>query len=329
MMFDLFLKTKNPKLMNRKDFLKAIGGGTLALSLTPNFLFAEHHVLKSDRKLTILHTNDQHSRIEPFDSSYTKNPNQGGFARRATLIQQIRNAESNVLLLDSGDIFQGTPYFNFFGGELEFKLMSMMKYDASTMGNHDFDIGLEGFLKALPNAQFPFICSNYDFKNTILDGKTQPYKIFNKNGIKVGVFGVGIELDGLVGKKSYGETIYHHPVEVAQHYADFLRNDQKCDLVICLSHIGFEYKDDPEKISDTILAQKTHNIDLILGGHTHTFLKEPINFVNKNGKNVLVNQVGWAGLLLGRIDFYFDQNKNIKNIAWNNQVIDSQIKDLV
>ncbi|MBQ0153109.1 MAG: metallophosphoesterase, partial [Chryseobacterium sp.] len=149
--------------MNRKSFLKTVGGGTLAMALAPNLMMAEElntQIFKSSNKLTILHTNDQHSRIEPFDASYTKNPNQGGFARRASLIQQIRSQENNVLLLDSGDIFQGTPYFNFFGGELEFKLMSMMKYDASTMGNHDFDNGLDGFLKALPNAQFPFLCSN-------------------------------------------------------------------------------------------------------------------------------------------------------------------------
>lgn len=314
--------------MNRKSFLKTIGGGSLAMALAPNMMMAEDLGildLKSSNKLTILHTNDQHSRIEPFDASYTKNPNQGGFARRASLVQQIRQQESNVLLLDSGDIFQGTPYFNFFGGELEFKLMSMMKYDASTMGNHDFDNGLEGFSKVLPNAQFPFICSNYDFKNTLLDGKTSAYKIFKKNGIKVGIFGVGIELDGLVGKKQYGETKYNNAVDVAQHYSNFLKNDQKCDLVICLSHIGFEYKNESEKISDTILASKTENIDLILGGHTHTFLPEPQVFKNRQGKNVLVNQVGWAGLLLGRIDFFFDTNKNIKNITWNNQVIDSSI----
>ncbi|WP_068939794.1 bifunctional metallophosphatase/5'-nucleotidase [Chryseobacterium timonianum] len=314
--------------MDRKSFLKAIGGGSLAMALAPNMMMAEELKilnLKSANKLTILHTNDQHSRIEPFDASYTKNPNQGGFARRASLIQQIRNQESNVLLLDSGDIFQGTPYFNFFGGELEFKLMSMMKYDASTMGNHDFDNGLEGFLKVLPNAKFPFICSNYDFKNTILDGKTSPYKIFNKNGIKVGIFGVGIQLDGLVGKKQYAETVYSNPIDVAQHYSNFLKKDQQCDLVICLSHIGYDYKDEPNKVSDKILAASTENIDIILGGHTHTFLPEPQTYTNRQGKNVLVNQVGWAGLLLGRIDFYFDTNKNVQHISWNNQAIDSSI----
>ncbi|MGB4446902.1 MAG: metallophosphatase [Cloacibacterium sp.] len=314
--------------MNRKEFLKTVGGGTLALSLAPNLVFASQKSILDKNaayKLTVLHTNDQHSRIEPFDSSYSRNPNQGGFARRATLIQQIRNQEKNVLLLDAGDIFQGTPYFNFYGGELEFKLMSMMGYDAATMGNHDFDNGLDGFLKALPNAKFPFITSNYDFSNTILDGKTEKYKIFKKDGIKVGLFGVGIELDGLVGKKQYQETKYLNPVEIAQHYADFLRKEKGCDLVICLSHIGNDYRDDADKISDKKLAAQTDNIDLILGGHTHTFLPEPQSFTNKSGKNVLVNQVGWAGLLLGRIDFYFDKNKSLQNISWNNQVIDDRI----
>lgn len=314
--------------MNRKEFLKTVGGGTLALSLAPNLVFASQKSILDKNaayKLTVLHTNDQHSRIEPFDSSYSRNPNQGGFARRATLIQQIRSQEKNVLLLDAGDIFQGTPYFNFYGGELEFKLMSMMGYDAATMGNHDFDNGLDGFLKALPNAKFPFITSNYDFSNTVLDGKTEKYKIFKKDGIKVGLFGVGIELDGLVGKKQYQETKYLNPVEIAQHYADFLRKEKGCDLVICLSHIGYDYRDDADKISDKKLAAQTDNIDLILGGHTHTFLPEPQSFTNKSGKNVLVNQVGWAGLLLGRIDFYFDKNKSLQNISWNNQVIDDSI----
>ncbi len=315
--------------MNRKQFIKTAIGGGISLSLAPNLIFAKDSVaLKNNglKKLTILHTNDQHSRIEPFDSSYTKNPNQGGFARRASLIKNIREQEKNVLLLDCGDIFQGTPYFNMFGGELEFKLMSMMGYDAATMGNHDFDNGLEGFLKALPNAKFPFVTSNYDFKNTILDGKTLDYKIFNKDGIKVGIFGLGVELAGLVGKKQYGETVYNDPVEVAQHYADFLKKDKKCDMVICLSHIGYQYPERKDKICDALLATKTDNIDLILGGHTHTFLPEPQKYTNRAGKSVLVNQVGWAGLLLGRIEFFFDKDKNVQHIAWNTHIIDDKIK---
>lgn len=315
--------------MNRKNFIKTAIGGGLALSLAPNLIFSQGQKSNGLKKITILHTNDQHSRIEPFDASYTRNPNQGGFARRATLVQKIRKEEPNVLLLDCGDIFQGTPYFNMFGGELEFKLMSMMGYDAATMGNHDFDNGLEGFLKALPNAKFPFITSNYDFKNTILEGKTLDYKIFTKQGIKIGVFGLGIELDGLVGKKQYAETKYLDPVEIANHYGKFLKNEKKCDLVVCISHLGYQFRDNPNRICDVNLASKTENIDLILGGHTHTFLPEPQKYTNSAGKSVLVNQVGWAGLLLGKIDFFFDNQKNIQHIAWNTLPIDNQLDSII
>lgn len=311
--------------MNRKEFLRSAGIASLALSVAPGSLMAAGKTqFAQPRKLTILHTNDQHSRIDPFDSTYTKNPNQGGFARRAKLISDIRKVEPNVLLLDSGDVFQGTPYFNMFGGELEFKLMSLMQYDASTMGNHDFDNGLEGFLKVLPNAKFPFITSNYDFSNTILDGKTLPYKIFDKNGIRIGIFGLGIELKGLVGAKQYAETKYLDPVGTAQHYSNFLKNEKKCDLVICLSHLGYKY-DTESLISDVTLAPQTENIDLILGGHTHTFLPEPQAHRNRAGKNILINQVGFAGLLLGRLDFYFDRQNNVQNVSWEQLVIDDKI----
>ena len=309
--------------MNRQQFLKISGAGTAALTLSPGLVFGKNSATAT-KKLTILHTNDQHSRIEPFDSTYQRNPNQGGFARRAALIQKIREQEKNVLLLDSGDIFQGTPYFNIFGGELEFKLMSLMGYDAATMGNHDFDNGLEGFLKMKPHAKFPFITSNYDFSNTILEGKNRKYQVFNKDGIRVGIFGLGINLEGLVGKRQYQETKYLDPVEIAQHYAALLRNEKKCDLVICLSHLGYKY-DSSNQISDVALAAKTEGIDLILGGHTHTFLPEPQNYLNRAGKNVIINQVGWAGLLLGRLDFFFDENRKVNNITWQNQVINEQI----
>lgn len=313
--------------MKRKDFLKIAGAGGMAMAFAPNMLMAESKDMlrtSAPYKLTILHTNDQHSRIEPFDSSGGRNAHQGGFARRATLINRIRATEKNVLLLDSGDIFQGTPYYNLFGGELELKLMNLMGYDASTFGNHEFDNGLEGLDKVLPTAKFPFLTSNYDFKNTILEGRTEPYGIFKKHGIKVGVFGLGIELAGLVGKRQYKETQYLDPVEIAQHYTAFLKNEKKCDFVILLSHLGYKY-DRGGKISDVELAAKTENIDLILGGHTHTFLPEPQQYQNRAGKNILINQVGFAGLLLGRIDFYFDALKNVKHITWNNQVIDDSI----
>jgi 5'-nucleotidase len=260
--------------------------------------------------LTILHTNDVHSYIDPFPANHPKNPNMGGVARRAALIEMIRKENSNVLLLDAGDIFQGTPYFNYYGGELEFKLMSMMKYDAATLGNHDFDNGIDGFYSQLPHASFEFVSANYDFRNTVLDGKVKPYTILHKNGIKVGVFGLGIGLDGLVDKKNYKETVYHEPVSVAQDVVRILKQEKKCDLVICLSHLGYKYKDEPDKICDLKLAGLTQDIDLIIGGHTHTFLDKPTVLKNAIGQDVLVNQVGCYGVNLGRIDFYLDSTTN-------------------
>ena len=267
----------------------------------------------NEKHITILHTNDVHSHIESFDATHPMYPNLGGIAKRASLIEQIRLENPNTLLLDAGDIFQGTPYFNFFGGEVEFKLMSKLGYDACTMGNHDFDNGIAGFDKQLHNANFDFIISNYDFSNTTLDGKTITHKIFTKDGLKIGVFGIGIELAGLVDPLLYKETKYLDPIEITQDATRHLKEEEKCDLIICLSHLGYYYKQNPNKISDLNLAKLTKNIDLIIGGHTHTFLKKPTITRNVLDQNILINQVGKWGLNLGRIDFYFDAEKNISS----------------
>lgn len=301
---------------NRRSFLKKAGAASLLSVIPVGETLAA--ALDTTKKITILHTNDQHSRIEPFETSNDERySNKGGFARRAKLIHQIRQQEKNVMLLDAGDVFQGTPYFNFYKGELEYKLMSQMGYDASTIGNHEFDNGLEGIKSQLPHAKFNLINSNYDFSNTILDGHIKPYEIFVKDGIKIGIFGVGIELQGLVGKDMYKETVYHDPIEIAQDMARMLREEKKCDLVICLSHIGYEFKNEPNKVCDLHLAQKISGIDLIIGGHTHTFLDKPQELLNAKGETVLVNQVGWAGLYLGRIDFYLRNGKVQNHVAYH------------
>lgn len=296
--------------MERREFLQKTATATalagLGLSMSS---FGTKGAFAEVKHLTILHTNDVHSYIDPFPANHPKSPNMGGVARRAALIESIKKENPNVLLLDAGDIFQGTPYFNYYGGELEFKLMSMMQYDLSTMGNHDFDNAIDGFYAQLPNAKFDFVSANYDFKNTVLNGIVKPYKIFNKNGIKIGVFGLGVELDGLVDKRNYKETVYLDPVGISQDMTQILRHEQKCDLVICLSHIGYEYKNEPAKICDLKLASLTKDIDLIIGGHTHTFLDKPTVVKNAEGKEVLINQVGCYGINLGRIDFYFDSDK--------------------
>ena len=293
-------------MSNRRHFIKQSGLGAIGLSLIPQLSFGNN----KDIKLTILHTNDMHSHIHPFTNG--RNKGLGGMAQRAALIKQIRKQEEHVLLLDAGDIFQGTPYFNVYGGELEFKLMSEMKYDAVTLGNHDFDNGLEGLKKQLPHAKFPFLIANYDFSDTILKNTFKPYKVFRKGDLKIGVFGIGIELDGLVPKKLYQNTVYQDPISTANHYANILKQKERCDLVICLSHLGFKYKG--EKISDMTFAGQTRDIDLIIGGHTHTFLKKPVKQLNLDKKEVLINQVGWAGINIGKIDYHFSQNDGLKKV---------------
>lgn len=267
---------------------------------------------KGMTKLVILYTNDQHSRIEPFPINDPKYPDQGGFARRAAVIKQVRAAESNVLVLDAGDIFQGTPYFNLYHGEVEYKLMSMMGYDCTTIGNHDFDLGMENIVKQMPHASFDFVCANYIFKDTPLEGLIKPYKIFYRGGLKIGVFGLGIELKGLVGEKQYGNTKYFNPVMVANDVAKTLKKDEKCDMVICLSHLGYKYED--RKVSDIILGEQTRNIDLIIGAHTHTFLEKPVLRSNLDQQEVHVTQVGWAGIWLGRADIIFSLNTKKNSI---------------
>jgi 5'-nucleotidase len=295
-------------MLNRRTFLKrtALGGGLVLAGGFPLEAFAG----PPETRLTILHTNDVHSRLEPFPMDGSKFQGLGGVAARAALIEKIRKEEEHVLLLDAGDIFQGTPYFNLYKGEPEIKAMSMMGYDAVTMGNHDFDAGVEGFAKQLPHASFPVLTANYDFRETVLEHKTQPYQIFKKGSIKIGVFGLGIQLWGLVPKDAFGKTKYLDPLPVALVVSEQLKKKKGCDLVICLSHLGYQYNSN--KVSDCVLAKETSYIDLIIGGHTHTFLDQPTLIKNKLGKDVIINQVGWAGVRLGKLDFVFDSKKNTK-----------------
>lgn len=303
--------------MKRRTFLKNTAASTTFIGLGGISLSSFSSV--DEKKITILHTNDVHSHIDPFPADHPRNPNMGGAARRASIIEQIRREEKNVLLLDAGDIFQGTPYFNYYGGELEFKIMSMMQYDLATMGNHDFDNGLEGFYAQLPHAKFEFVSANYDFKNTLLDSIVKPYKIFTKDSVKIGIFGLGVELEGLVDKRNYKETIYNNPIEVAKDITKKLKEEEKCDLIICLSHLGFNNKNEPEKPSDVKLAQETKDIDIIIGGHSHTFLDKPVIYKNSVGKNVVINQVGAYGINLGRIDFYLSSDK--KHIGQEKNIV--------
>ncbi|NER13300.1 bifunctional metallophosphatase/5'-nucleotidase [Leptobacterium flavescens] len=294
--------------MNRRNFIRNTAAGTTLLTL--GGLPLSSCSLNSRKHITILHTNDVHSHIDALPPDDPRNPNQGGVSRRATLVEAIRKENPNTLLFDAGDIFQGTPYFNYYGGELEFKLMSMLKYDAATIGNHDFDNGIDGLYAQLPHASFDFLSANYDFSNTVMDTHVKPYKIFTVDGIRIGAFGLGIRLAGLVTQQLYKETRYLDPVETAQDVSRELKEEKQCDLVICLSHLGYSYGN-AQLASDVNLAAQTENIDLIIGGHTHTFMDAPEIHTNRKGEEMLINQVGCYGINLGRIDFYFDKDKNV------------------
>jgi 5'-nucleotidase len=285
--------------MNRRHFLQTAAAGAAGLVLAPKSALA-----LSDRRLVILHTNDTHSRIDPFPEDGGRFAGLGGAARRASLIRDIRRRNPNVLLLDSGDIFQGTPYFNFFGGEIEFKTMSSMRYDIATLGNHDFDNGVDHLADMMPHANFEFVSANYDAEGTPLEPYVRPYTIREVDGLKVGIFGLGIDFAGLVMPTLHDGVSYLDPVIVSRTIVDSLR-EQGCDLVVCLSHLGHRYQRD--QVSDTALAAEVPGIDVILGGHTHTFLDEPEVVTGPNGHSTLINQVGFAGIRLGRIDVTFDR----------------------
>jgi len=305
--------------MYRRQFIKNTmftSGSLLSGGLGLNDLIANTPV----ERLVILHTNDVHSRLDPFPMDGGRNQGLGGVAARASLINSIRSANEQVLLLDAGDIFQGTPYFNIYNGEPEIKAMTAMKYDACTMGNHDFDAGIENFALQMQKASFPCIISNYDFTNTPLEDKTIPYHVMRKGSLKIGLFGLGIKLKGLVPENLSGGTIYLDPIEKANEMAAFLKKEKKCDFIICLSHLGYKYRE-PNQISDVVLASETRNIDLIIGGHTHTFMDEPTVIKDKSGEEVIINQVGWAGIRLGRLDFEFNGIKKKKMIKSHTVVI--------
>jgi 5'-nucleotidase len=298
--------------MNRKEFLHYSIKAAAAIALTPNLLCEAAVAEQASKQLSILHTNDVHSRLDPFPMDGGKYQGLGGIRARANLLQQIRQEpKANILLLDSGDMFQGTPYFNLYKGEAEILAMNKLGYDCGTLGNHDFDAGLDNLLIQLNKANFPIVACNYDFSNTILEDKIAPYTIVKKGGVKIGIIGVGIALQGLVPENLYGATVYKNPVPLVNTYARKLKHSKGCDLVVCLSHLGYAY--DGNKLSDKTLAAETTDVDIILGGHTHTFLDEPTKVKNKNGQDVFINQVGFAGIKLGRLDFDFFQKKNSEN----------------
>lgn len=252
--------------------------------------------------LTILHTNDTHSQIEP------KSNGQGGYARRMGWIAKERKADRNLLLVDAGDFCQGTPYFNFFHGRIELAAMNRMGYDAATLGNHEFDNGLDTLAKVLKTAKFPIVCANYDFKGTALEGIVKPYTIVRKGGLKIGIFGLGCDPKGIISDKNFEPAKYIAPYTIAQETTDLLRA-KGCDLVVCLSHMG-TYGKTSGDYSDVGLAEATRGIDVIIGGHTHQ-LYDHLRIVNLDGDSIPLCQMGKSGIYLGKIVLDLD-SKNTK-----------------
>lgn len=248
----------------------------------------------AQKKIVILHTNDTHSRIEPMPANDKYNANIGGVVRRESYLNQVRSENKNVLVFDSGDFLQGTPYFNLFKGKVEIEAMNLMKYDAVTLGNHEFDYGLDVLKDVVKQSKVPFITTNYDFTNTPLAGMTKQYEIFVKDGVRIGVIAIGVQPKGLIASENYKNMKYLSPIETANEIATYLKKKKRCDAVVCLSHLGYE--------DDLEFAAKSLNIDFILGGHSHTFMKKPETKKNAAGADVTLFHNGDKGLYVGRLD---------------------------
>lgn len=254
---------------------------------------------QSVKELRLFHTNDMHSRVEPFPEDYqdTLLAGKAGMVRRATFIKQQRELHPDLLLFDCGDFSQGTPYYNIYRGEVEVRLMNEMCYDAGTIGNHEFDFGLENMARLFRLADFPIVCANYDVTGTVLEGLVKEYVVLRRKGMKIGVFGLGTQLEGLVAKESYGGVKFEDPVSEAQRIADLLRTEEKCDVVICLSHLGWQ----GELYSDIELIENTRGIDVVLGGHSHSYFEVPVYYKNLDGAEIPLQQMGKHAAFVGKM----------------------------
>jgi len=262
--------------------------------------------------LTLLHTNDTHSQLEPYPAGDGYDAGKAGVLRRETLIRQIRSETDHVLVLDAGDFVQGSAYFNLFKGDAEMALMNFLKLDAVTLGNHEFDNGVDSLVKMLRKANFPVVCTNYDVSKTELRNVIKPWLIVNRGKIRIGIVGADVNPKGLVTPSNFEGVVYLDPISTLETRAAWLKKKKNCDIVICLSHLGFE--NDNGRPDDLTLAEKSRNIDVIIGGHTHTYLKTPVLRMNLNGDSVIINQVGKGGSYIGRIDLEVEKRNFFKRL---------------
>ncbi len=262
---------------------------------------------QQDVKIFVVHTNDTHSCIMPITPNYadTAQADKGGFLRRVALIDSLRRAEPEMLLFDCGDFSQGSPYYNIFRGDVEVALMNRMKYDACVIGNHEFDYGLDNMVRLFRAMNFPVVCCNYDFTDTVVDGLVKPYVVFERNGVRVGVLGVSPKMEGLVAKDNFEGVAFHDPIESVNKVAEYLKLTERCDLIICLSHLGL----DIEGMDDRELIEETRYIDVVLGGHTHTYMKQPEQMVNADGAPVVYNQMGKNARFVGTLTLTLEEER--------------------
>lgn len=294
-------------MINRRKFLinSTTFGTGLALSRSMGWLtptIAETVAAPGETLITILHTNDTHSQIDPLPDN-DRNPGKGGVARRATLVKKLRSQNPNTLLIDAGDVCQGSPYFNFFKGEVEYKAMSAIGYDVGTLGNHEFDNGVDSLATVLKFANFDLVSTNYEVKGTPLEGIVKPYVVKSVGGIRIGLFGLGISPVALIDPANFKGITYQDPVIAARNAVKILREKENCSLVICLSHLGYLEHPRPGSISDGPLAAQVDGIDFIASGHTHIFMEQPVMQTQPCGAQTMIFQVGKSGIYLGRVDF--------------------------
>lgn len=255
----------------------------------------------AQKKIVILGTNDTHSRIEPIPENDRNYGGMGGVVAREAFIDGIRKQNQNVLLFDAGDFVQGTPYFNLFHGRVEAQAMNLMKYDAGTLGNHEFDYGLDSLKMIVKKLNFPILNCNYDFSETVLKDDIKPYVVLKRFGLKIGVLGVGVDPEGLIQKNKYEGMLFKPAISSVNFYAKILKDSKKCDLVVCLSHLGYN--------DDIKLAEQSKNVDIIIGGHSHTYMEKPDMRTNLDGKEVLIFQTGKSGAYVNKIEVELDKIK--------------------
>jgi 5'-nucleotidase len=289
-------------MINRRTFLTNSAAFGVTLAGFPRELLKAS---PADTLITILHTNDTHSQIDPLPAN-DANAGKGGVARRATLVKRVRKENPNTLLVDAGDVLQGTPYFNFYKGEVEYKAMSAVGYDVGTLGNHEFDNGVEALAKALTFATFDIVSANYDVKGTVLEQRVKRYVVKTLAGIRVGLFGLGVSPVALITPDNFKGVTYIDPVVAARDVVKILREEERCALVVCMSHLGYNAD---AKSGDSFVASQIDGIDFIASGHTHTFMKEPVTQTQPCGAKTTIFQVGKSGIYVGRVDFTFRNGK--------------------